>query len=358
MDVQSDEFSKAQAHIWSQVLCHIPTATIKCAIELGIPDAIDNHGKAMTLAELTNSLPLINPSKAPFVRRLMRILVKNGFFSEQQITNDHIAYGLTPSSRILLKNEPLNLRGLVLANLDPSHMKSWVALSEWFQNDNEEAKTAFEIAHNGKNFWDYSAEDTEHAEIFNEAMASDSKLVSELLINTEYKLLFEGLTSMVDVGGGTGTIAKAIAKTFPNLNCTVFDLPHVVANLESMGNLEFVAGDMFVKIPPANAIFLKWILHDWNDEDCVKILKACKKAIPEKEKGGKVIVIDTVIGSKINDDESIKAQLSMDMGMMVDFASKERDEKEWASLFKEAGFSNYKIFPKLDFIRSVIEVYP
>ncbi|KAH0983219.1 hypothetical protein GBA52_010396 [Prunus armeniaca] len=85
-------------------------------------------------------------------------------------------------------------------------------------------------------------------------------------------------------------MAKAIAKAFPNINCTVFDQPHV-ANLQGTHNLDFVGGDMYEKIPPANAIFLKWILHDWSDEESVKTLKKSREAILSKN-GGKVIILD------------------------------------------------------------------
>lgn len=111
--------------------------------------------------------------------------------------------------------------------------------------------------------WDYCAEEPKFGSIFNDAMASDSKLFSHLFINSEQcKHVFEGLTSLVDVGGGTGTLAMAIANAFPRLNCIVFDLPHVIGDRKGIttGNLEFVAGSMFDNIPYANAILLK-VLH-------------------------------------------------------------------------------------------------
>ncbi|XP_027172155.1 myricetin O-methyltransferase-like [Coffea eugenioides] len=117
-------------------------------------------------------------------------------------------------------------------------------------------------------------------------MASDNHLSVEVLM-TKCKSVFEGLTTLADVGGGTGKVARAIAQNFPNIKCTVYDLPHVVANQGGAENLEFLAGDMFQSVPRANAILLKRILHDWSDEDRLKILKNCKKAIPEKENGGK-----------------------------------------------------------------------
>lgn len=100
-------------------------------------------------------------------------------------------------------------------------------------------------------------------------------------------------------------------------------------------------------------------MHDWNDEDCLKILERCKEAVTSKEKKGKVIIIDMVVGmeNQKGDEESLKAQIYFDMLMMVLLPGKERNEKEWAKLFSDAGFSNYKITPSLG-SRSLIELYP
>lgn len=102
---------------------------------------------------------------------------------------------------------------------------------------------------------------------------------------------------------------------------------------------------------------MKWILHDWNDEECMKILKNCKEAISKKGKRGKVIIIDVVIGNEKGDSESIETKLFYDLEMMALLGGKERDEKEWAKLIFSVGFSNYKITPVLG-LRSLIEVYP
>ena len=92
-------------------------------------------------------------------------------------------------------------------------------------------------------------------DIFNETMVSDSRLIANMIVR-QYEEVFEGLTSLVDVGDGTGTMAKAIAKAFPQLKYIVFDQPHV-ANLEVGENLEIVGGNIFKAIPPADAILLK-----------------------------------------------------------------------------------------------------
>ncbi|KAL3538437.1 hypothetical protein ACH5RR_001803 [Cinchona calisaya] len=343
----SAELLRAQTHIWNQTFNFKNSASLKCAIQLGIPDVIQKYGKPITLCDLTSALP-INPFKAPYIKRLMQILTNAGVFAQEKGGY----YTLTSAGRLLVENEPMNARGFVLMNLDPAMMKPWNVLSEWFQNDD---LAPFDTAH-GRNFWDYNADEPKLGKLFKEVMASDSQLIT-MVLTKECGYVFEGLTSLVDVGGGTGTVARSIAETFPNLKCTVFDLPHVVANQEETQNLDFVAGDMFEKVPPANAILLKWILHDWSDEDCLKILKNCKKAIPRKDEGGKLIVIDMVMESQIEDEESVEAQICSDMQMLVLFRAKERTEKEWTTLFRNAGFSNCKVFPVLG-ARSLIEVYP
>ncbi|MED6199964.1 Isoflavone 7-O-methyltransferase [Stylosanthes scabra] len=98
---------------------------------------------------------------------------------------------------------------------------------------------------------------------FNHATASDSQIINFAL--RDHGVVSEGLESIVDVAGGTGMVAKYLSETFPHLKCMVFDLPHVVENLSGSNNLSYVGGDMFQSIPKADAVLLKWILHDWNE---------------------------------------------------------------------------------------------
>jgi trans-resveratrol di-O-methyltransferase len=193
--------------------------------------------------------------------------------------------------------------------------------------------------------------------------------------------------SLVDVGGGDDqTMARAIAAAFPNIWCSVLELPHIVDGAKSAtaaggggsgSNVEFVAGDMMGFIPPADALLLKvrsctrtsctalnyfrliffaifclqFILRDWGDEDCVRILKRCRDAVSAREPKGKLVIIDTVVGSTSN-ETSMEAQLLIDLSMMMLLTAKERDEEQWSRLFM-----GYKISPVLGF-RSLIEVYP
>ncbi|KAK2430498.1 hypothetical protein P8452_43881 [Trifolium repens] len=282
-------------------------------------------------------------------------MTHSGFFSQQNINENEleIEYVLTDSSRLLLKDNPMSMAPYVHGMVDQVMMNPWHQLSTWLKNDDI---TPFETTH-GMLVWDYAAQNSVVSNLFNESMANDTRLVSELLVE-KCKGMFNEFESLVDVGGGTGTMAKALTKSFPKLECTVFDLPHVVAGLQGSEKLRYVAGDMFKEIPPADAILLKWILHDWSDEECVKILKNCKVAIEKKGKEGKVVIIDMVLDNeKENINESVETQLFFDMLMMVLLKGKERNNKEWVKLISSAGFSDFKITPILG-LRSVIEINP
>ncbi|XP_011037442.1 PREDICTED: trans-resveratrol di-O-methyltransferase-like [Populus euphratica] len=345
------ELLQAQTHVWNHLFNFINSMTLKCAVELGIPDVIQKHGKPMTLSELVTALP-IHPSKAQYVHRLMRILVHSGFFSQQNLKQE--AYSLTQSTRLLLKDNPWSMRTLLLFVLDPVLTKPHDCLSTWFRNDEA---SAFSVAHENT-FWEYAGQDPRINNLFNDAMASDSILASKVVVS-KCKGIFEGVNSLVDVGGGLGTMAKGIVEAFPHMDCTVFDLPHVVSDLQGSKNLKYVGGDMFQAVPPADAILLKLILHCWRDEDCVKILRRCKQAIMSKgqQKAGKVIIIDMVRENLNGDEGSIETQLFFDLQLMVAASGIERNEKEWAKLFFDAGFLNYKIHSVLG-TRALIELYP
>ncbi|KAK9051272.1 hypothetical protein SSX86_027899 [Deinandra increscens subsp. villosa] len=364
MALENGELSKelldSQAHIWNHIFSFINSMSLKCVVELQIPDIIYRHGSPMLLSELVEALGL-KRERTHSVYRLMRVLVHSGFFVKQSLLTtsrgkddetEEEGYLLAPASRLLLKDEPLNVRSFLLAMLDPMLLDPWQHMSKWFQSDD---LTPFGTTH-GRMFWDMASHEPKFNQFFNEAMASDARLVTSVILK-HCRGVFEGLDSIVDVGGGTGTVAKAIVASFPDIRSICFDLPHVVNGLVGGKNLSYVAGDMFQAIPNAQTVLLKWILHDWTDEECTKILKQCKKAIPSKKMGGKLIIIDMVVKVHEGENKVLETQLLFDMLMLTLVTGRERSEDDWAKLFFDVGYSDYKITPILG-LRSLIEVYP
>ncbi|CAI0430414.1 unnamed protein product [Linum tenue] len=171
-------------------------------------------------------------------------------------------------------------------------------------------------------------------------MTGDSKLVARVMVSDYCRDVFRGVGSLVDVGGGTGIMSAAIAGAYPNISCTVFDLPE--ARAIGLPNLEFVGGTMFEKIPHGDAILLKAVSSS------------------DKNNRGKVILIDMVVEINqivANDKDFSQVQLCSDLLMMCLVNGKERTEAEFNNLFITAGFSGYKIVRALG-PRSIIEVYP
>jgi len=101
------------------------------------------------------------------------------------------------------------------------------------------------------------------------------------------------------------------------------------------------------------------ILHDWSDEYCIQILQRCKEAIPSKDQGGKVIIIDIVMEDQTDTFEYSNSQFLFDMEMMsLTIGGKERTKEEWEELFQIAGFNkDFQVHCKLG-PRSVIEICP
>ncbi|XP_017429959.1 probable O-methyltransferase 3 isoform X3 [Vigna angularis] len=355
MESHDAKLLRAQTHVWNHIFSFIKSMSLKCVVELGIADIIHNHGQPISLSNLIASLP-IHSSKTHFIPRLMRIMVHSGFFSQHSHADNEleVKYALTDASFLLVKSHEMSMAPFLQATLDPVLSNPWTQFSSWFKNG---ITTPFEMTH-GKSFWEYAGSDPRINILFNDAMASDAQLITSSVID-KCKDVFMGLESLVDVGGGTGTMGKVIAASFPQLECIVFDLPHVVSGLQGSENLKYVGGDMFEAIPPADAILLKVKypeLHIWNDEECVSILKKCKEAISKKGKEGKVIIIDIVMNNEVKDEESVETRLFFDMLMMVVVKGKERNEKEWVKLFCSAGFNNYTITPLGS--RSLIQIYP
>ncbi|XP_020230939.1 trans-resveratrol di-O-methyltransferase [Cajanus cajan] len=351
MDVE--ELFQAQALLYNYTYSFIGSMSLKSAVHLGIPDVISKHGQPITIPELVLALE-INPNKSGYVYRLMRLLVHAGFFVTSKVIKEdkeEVGYDLTPSSRLLLKENVPTLSPFVRAMFHPALVHSSEFLAEWFhKNEVTPFNTAF-----GMSYWEYLSQNQEFNGLFNEAMISDSGMMNLVIKNC--KSVFEGLNSLVDVGGGKGAVGRIVCESLPNLHWTVLDLPHVVENLLDSPNLKFVGGDMFQFIPSADAILLKLVLHAFSDEECIKVLKKCREAISNKGKEGKVIIIDIVIGEKNENHVLTEAKLFFDMLMMVLVNGKEREEKEWEKLFLEAGFSHYKI-TSIFGMRSLIEVYP
>ncbi|PWZ28670.1 O-methyltransferase ZRP4 [Zea mays] len=347
----------AELQLWNHTFGYVKSMALKAALDLGIPDAIHQHGGSATIPQIVTRITL-HPSKTPCLRRLMRVLTLTGVFGTQEPhddgggCDDELVYTLTPASRLLVGPSGQNVSPLLNVMLCPILVSSFLDLRGWFQHEMPDP-SPFKVTH-GRDIWELAAHDAGFRRLFDAGMVADSGFIMNVVVR-ECGAVFQGISSLVDVGGGFGGATQAIAKAFPHLECSVLDLPNVVAGAPADTAVKYVAGDMFESVSSADAVFLKWIIHDWGDADCVKILKNCKKAIPAQ--GGKVIILDIVVGAGSScDRKNVETQCLFDLYIMT-INGVQRDEREWKKIIFEAGFTSYKIIPVLG-TRSIIEVCP
>ncbi|KAK9169323.1 hypothetical protein Syun_001463 [Stephania yunnanensis] len=152
---------------------------------------------------------------------------------------------------------------------------------------------------------------------------------------------FDGLKVVVDVGGGVGTNISMIVSKYPTIKGINFELPHVVEAAPSFPWVEHVGGDMFASVPNGDAIFMKWVLNTWSDEQCLKLLKNCYEALP---RNGKVIVVEKIPSTILEPNNATRITYASDLSMMA-FSpkSKERTETEFQQLAKGSGFVGIRL---------------
>nr|APR64234.1 caffeic acid 3-O-methyltransferase-like 24 [Populus tomentosa] len=346
--LDEEKLLRGQVEVWQLMFGFAESMALKCAIELGIPDIINSLGGPVTLNQIASGIdsPCVD---IPYLARIMRFLVRKRVFTQHNPSDGgETLYGLTDSSKWLLRDSEVSLAPMVLMQNYPWQLAPWHYLSQCVK----EGGTAFKKAH-GCEIWDLASQNPEFNRIFNDALACTAKIIMRAVVS-HYKVGFDDVETLVDVGGGTGGNLAEIVKAYPHIKGINFDLPHVVAAAPAYNGVSHVGGNFFEAIPNADSIFMKWVFHDWGDEYCAKILKNCRKAMPEKT--GKLILVEIVLQPEENGQFS-------DMGMVSDLVmfapstgGKERTKLEWKKLLEEGGFPRYKII-NIPALPSIIEAY-
>ncbi|KAF3772841.1 Trans-resveratrol di-O-methyltransferase [Nymphaea thermarum] len=248
----------AEAHLETLSCCYMKSYSLKAAIELRIADIINGHGQPLTASQLAAEIPINSSMDASCLDHLMRLLVHDGVFVEEEKKTGagEVSYGLTPVSRLLLTEGPHNLSAVAMLSLHPLIVSTWENLAAWLQSGEANwRRTAFEAKH-GEPLWVKASLDPKINKLFNKAMSSRCKLSMGCMVEACGEV-FKGVSSLVDVGGGNGTVAAIIANAFPHIKCMVLDLPHVVDASPPQPNVVTIGGDMFESVPPADVVLLK-----------------------------------------------------------------------------------------------------
>ncbi|WP_143264439.1 methyltransferase [Amycolatopsis kentuckyensis] len=325
---------KAGIRLFEETLGYVYSAALRAAADVGVADHLADGPK--TVAELARATGV----HAENLHRVLRALAMRGVFREDEAGR----FELTPEAELLRTDVPGSLRSAVLTFTDKTFWNSHGELAHSVRHGDASFDQVF-----GTTFFDYFR-DVESPGTFYSGMQSKSDSENASIVRN---LTFPPGATVVDVGGGYGGLLLEALRADPSLKGVLFDLgDHVVAGhrlgeLGDDGRWELITGDFFEACPPADVYLLKHIIHDWNDEQCVRILRNCRRALSP---GGRIIVLDTVIPPR---NEPHLGKL-FDIMVMSILPGRERTEEQFRALLAEAGLELTRVVDT-GFAVSVVE---
>ncbi|XVQ89721.1 methyltransferase [Microbispora siamensis] len=302
------------------------------AVRLGVPDLLAQGGVPVTrLAESTGSDPHA-------LGRLLRALVVLGVAEE----GEPGCFTLSEQGQPLRADHPWSMRSSLLLLGDPDTWRAWGALTHSVRT----GEAAWDHVH-GRPLFDHLARHPELSAVFNTAMREGTEQIAPALPKT-YD--FTGANTVVDVGGGNGSLLAAVLAATPGLKGILFDTAEGVAGaaeeLRRAGlsdRCSIEVGDFFEAVPEGDVMLVKGVLHDWDDRRCTALLRSCRRSIAAD---GRLLVLEPVMPYGLGTPEAAGAVMS-DIAMLVYTGGRERGMTEFRDLFAAAGFSLAEVTPPL-----------
>ncbi|GGQ49375.1 methyltransferase [Streptomyces mutabilis] len=312
--------SQASAELLDLALGYVYSAALHAAARFAIADhLVDGPRTAGELAEAARA-------HGPHLHRMLRFLATKGVFRE----DDEGRFHLTPLAEPLRTDAKRSLRDYIMVRGEAAFWESAGHLHEAVRT----GTTAFEGLY-GVPFYDYVAAEPEFGRSFHSSMAAFSEALSNDIAGV---CDLPGARHVVDVGGGRGGLLRALLRRNPHLTGTLFDLEnvlagHVLDTPELADRWSVVAGDFFVSVPSgADVYFLKHVLASWPDEQCLRILRTCRAAMPAH---ARLVVVNAMIPPG-NDPHPGK---TIDMLMMTVLNGRGRTRAEYETLLTAAGLT-------------------
>jgi predicted transcriptional regulator len=298
-------------------------------VKLGVFDCVNSVPK--NASEIANHLNL----DYSLAYRLLRALGSLGLLREDGNHN----FSITTQGEWLRKDHPETLRGIVLLEEGEEHYALWKHLPSMIIDGKQNAF----LREYGKKLFEYTDSNPTYREVFNQAMSSYSSIQTAWILDALEGYDFSKVQHVCDVGGGQGHLLCSLLVKYPHLKGTVFELDTVIKNKEllwakKMGvedRCAYVIGDMFDEVPVADAYIMKMILHDWSDDECVKILSNIYRHATNL---GTVFIAEHMV------PEPEKPHFSklFDIHMMCASSGRERTTEEYADLLKRGGWKHTK----------------
>jgi O-methyltransferase domain/Dimerisation domain len=296
------------------------TQCIAVAARLGLADRLhDGPRSAETLAEAAGV-------EAVALRRLMRALASEGVFAETADGN----FETTALGDMLRSDAPSSLREVAMLYGEPW---LWQAYGDLLHSVRT-GRPAFEHVH-GQSFYGFLQEQPGPSAVFQRAM---SGFTAHEVAAISSACDLSTARTVVDVGGGHGALMTAVLGRHPALHGIVLDLPEVIGGARyALGETglsercQCVGGDFFEAVPSGGDVYLmKSVLHNWGDDDAMRILRVCRRAMQEE---ARLIVAERVVPKG---NGACEAKL-FDINMMVTVGGQERTLDEYRELMNAAG---------------------
>ncbi len=308
-----------------------PAQVLQVTAQLGLADDL-SRGRCTTseLAERTGS-------DERSLGRLLRALALFGIVDEAPPGE----YELTEQGQLLRADAPASIRNLIMLFCGAEVWRTWGDLEHSVRTGEVAWERLF-----GPPF-EYMADHPELAAVFNEAMAEGTRLAAPGVVSASK---VERFASLVDVGGGDGTLLAALAAAAPELRGALFDTgvgtQDAGAVLDAAGvadRCEVVVGDFFESVPPGyDAYLLKSVIHDWDDDRAVAILRNCRDAMGDD---GALLVVEPVVPERVEPSPELAMMVMSDLNLLVCTGGRERTEAEFRSLLGGGGFSLRSVTP-------------
>ncbi|TMW89953.1 hypothetical protein EJD97_016429 [Solanum chilense] len=324
---------------------------LKVTMELGIFDLLSLNSQ-LSSSQIASKIPTKNPQAPIMIEKILSFLANQSLLKFTLFKEDDENgpfYSLTSLSRNLVSNnDEMSIAPTFLFINDQAMVNSWFCLKDAIL----EGEIPFNKA-NGMGVFEYHEKNSRYAEVTNKSTQTLNKITITKILETYNG--FQEVKQLVDVGGALGSTMASIVSKYPHIKGVNFDLPHVIKDAPVYPGVEHVSGDMFKSVPQGDVIFMKHVIHDWDDDDCIKILKNCWKSLPNF---GKVVLVEHIKPNnpQENDFFSKNAFFLDVLLMVVTHGGKERTMEEFEIFAKKSGFSGFKVINSA-FLIWIMELY-
>jgi O-methyltransferase domain/Dimerisation domain len=329
------QLSRMVASLW------VPRV-VYAAAALGIADVLaDGAKRSPDVAGAVGAHP-------GALRRLLRAMVVLELCTEA----DDDTFALTPLGACLRAGTRDSVRSWALLMGSPMCWESWGRIVDCVRT----GEPVPQLAAGMETFQFLETHHPEAFAVFDDAMVEMTRhLAGAIAVSYD----FSDIATVVDVGGGYGSLLVGILKAYPTLRGTVADLPHcregalrLFEKAQVADRAEFVAQSMFEAVPAgADAYVFKSVIHDWNDDQSVAILRTCRAAMRRE---ARLLLIEVVVSERLTGSPLEAMCVGTDLNMLVNSGGRERTEAEFRMIIERAGLRVTRVITTLAAL-SVIE---